>query len=976
MKNALYTALIIFVLTLASVTTAWTQTSCLSDGITFTTQEEIDNFPVNYPGCTEIGGGVFIVGSQIKNLHGLHQLEKINVILEIIDTEITDLIGLETLRFISGDLNLSSNHSITSLSGIENLEKISGHFYIINNNLLQSLAGFDSLKFTHEIQISQNPYLQEITGFGNLESISSDLVIYQNPSLVSINAFSKIRTVGSLKFWTNEKLVFINEFDSLEHVQYSILFIESPLLNYLPKFYNIVHVDHLSFNSLPLISDFSVFKNLESIRYFLTFREMESIVDISGLDKLKSVGYINISNNPNLESVDGLSGLEKLNNGRIYVRDNEKLRNIDGFSGLDSCSLIAIYGNPTLESIDGISNLIIDSNFFIISIYDNPLLVTCFWDNMCHLQEKLQPNYIKGNGNGCNYNDILINCGGGLVKVSLLVDEIGDCKAGLPIEVSNLFFANIKQGEFSFASSFQGGISDLFYLQKSPFSLNLSGFNLTLWDVCDNKITINPTQHGDTIFADFILQPLIDCPELTVDLGLPPAFRGCLVTSTMRVRTQNTGTVPAENVQVAVVLPFDLMELEAATPPPVAQSGDTLFFALGDLDIFEVADVNLTVRTRCDTFLLGHTICVEAFAEMDNPCPPDGPVGSIVHTTASCMGHDVVRFSLTNIGDEPTTAPHHYFIIEDEVVLMTDEFDLDVLESIHVDVDATGATFRMEATKLPDGTLTAAALEGCGGLTPGMITAFWLDRGLSNYDIGCRRVALAYDPNDKLAIPTGVGPAHLLAANRPIEYTIRFQNTGTDTAYRVLLTDILPSELDVNTFRPGYASHDYTWEIRGLDTLDVLFFPIALPDSAASQEGSQGFFTFSMDPKPDLPDGTLIQNTASIIFDFNPPIVTNTVFHTIGKLTVSIDQPQPHIGLWHLRGNPMSDHAVFWSPVAIQGVKQFELYDLMGRLVRQEAFSGDEYLFQRGMLRGGMYVFRIVDAQGRQFTGKIVLAEH
>lgn len=460
-----------------------------------------------------------------------------------------------------------------------------------------------------------------------------------------------------------------------------------------------------------------------------------------------------------------------------------------------------------------------------------------------------------------------------------------------------------------------------------------------------------------------------------MDLGLPPTFRGCLVPTDIRVRTQNTGTIPAENAQLSVVIPFDLMEVDAAIPPPVTQNGDTLFFTLGDLDVFEVSEVTLTVRTRCDTFLLGQTICIEAIAEMDNPCPPVLPFGSLVQTKATCLGNDTVRFTLTNIGDEPTTTPHHYFIIEDIVVLMSEEFQLGVNESFHVDVDATGSTFRMEATKLPDGTLTSAVLEGCGGLTPGLINAFWLDPGFSHYDIGCRQVTLAYDPNDKMAIPTGVGPEHLLAANRPIEYTIRFQNTGTDTAFRVLLTDILPPELDVNTFRPGYASHDYTWEIRGLDTLEVLFFPITLPDSAVSQEGSQGFFTFSMDQQPDLPVGSLIQNTASIIFDFNPPILTNTVFHTIGKLSVSIDHPQPQAGLWQLMGNPMGDHAMFWSTVAIPGAKRFELYDLMGRAIRQEVFYGDEYIFRRGMIHGGMYVFRLIDGEGRQFTGKIVLAE-
>ena len=43
--------------------------SCLPEGITFTTQEQIDNFQINYPGCTEIEGNVMIYGLEIDNIN-------------------------------------------------------------------------------------------------------------------------------------------------------------------------------------------------------------------------------------------------------------------------------------------------------------------------------------------------------------------------------------------------------------------------------------------------------------------------------------------------------------------------------------------------------------------------------------------------------------------------------------------------------------------------------------------------------------------------------------------------------------------------------------------------------------------------------------------------------------------------------------------------------------------------------------------
>jgi hypothetical protein len=47
------------------------QSPCLPEGIIFTTQEQIDNFQENYPGCTEIMGGVLVESATITNLDGL-----------------------------------------------------------------------------------------------------------------------------------------------------------------------------------------------------------------------------------------------------------------------------------------------------------------------------------------------------------------------------------------------------------------------------------------------------------------------------------------------------------------------------------------------------------------------------------------------------------------------------------------------------------------------------------------------------------------------------------------------------------------------------------------------------------------------------------------------------------------------------------------------------------------------------------------
>jgi len=110
-----------------------------------------------------------------------------------------------------------------------------------------------------------------------------------------------------------------------------------------------------------------------------------------------------------------------------------------------------------------------------------------------------------------------------------------------------------------------------------------------------------------------------------------------------------------------------------------------------------------------------------------------------------------------------------------------------------------------------------------------------------------------------------------------LEYTIRFQNTGNDTAFNVVLRDTLDKKLDWTTFRPVVSSHPYETLLNSKDgAVEFSFRDILLPDSTTNEPLSHGFITYKITPQQGLPEHTFIENTASIYFDFNPPIVTNT----------------------------------------------------------------------------------------------------
>jgi len=121
--------------------------SCLPDGITFTSQSQIDSFPINYPNCTEIEGDViFPYPNTVSSLQGLNSISSIGGELLISDcNDITTLEGLNNIQSIGGALSIISNDNLLNLSALQNLRTIGGGLTISWNYRLKSLSGIDSI---------------------------------------------------------------------------------------------------------------------------------------------------------------------------------------------------------------------------------------------------------------------------------------------------------------------------------------------------------------------------------------------------------------------------------------------------------------------------------------------------------------------------------------------------------------------------------------------------------------------------------------------------------------------------------------------------------------------------------------------------------------------------------------------------------------------------------------------------------------
>ena len=172
--------------------------SCLPQGITFSTQSQIDSFPTNYPNCTQIEGDVTISGTDITNLNGLSVLTSIGGDLNIVSNPfLISLTGLEKVISIVGWLYIVNNSSLTSLTGLDSLTSIGGNLDIVNTIALTSLTGLEKLtSIGGGLEISDNNALTSLAGLDNLTSIGGNLYIFYNYALTSLTGLKKVNTIG------------------------------------------------------------------------------------------------------------------------------------------------------------------------------------------------------------------------------------------------------------------------------------------------------------------------------------------------------------------------------------------------------------------------------------------------------------------------------------------------------------------------------------------------------------------------------------------------------------------------------------------------------------------------------------------------------------------------------------------------------------------------------------------------------------
>jgi uncharacterized repeat protein (TIGR01451 family) len=502
------------------------------------------------------------------------------------------------------------------------------------------------------------------------------------------------------------------------------------------------------------------------------------------------------------------------------------------------------------------------------------------------------------------------------------------------------------------------------------------------WEACEDTIVVNTLNLIDTVMVDFSLQPIGNtCPAMFVETGLPSFIRRCNQ-FIVPINYFNYGNKTAENTKIQFVYPSNSdVSIDSFSSAPNSINGDTIIFDLGNVDALEGGVLKVYLQAPCDSFsFINNVICLSSNIYSTNECPLSAQPFANITVDAQCVQDSFVRYIIENIGSGDMSLPSQYHLYQNGVNVQNGTFLLQNGETFFFDYpikDSSIMHFSAEqSSDYPGISKPAIDIFGCGVefhfWNPNFFPINDLDPKL---DIECRQVIASCDPNLKTGFPIGVGVEHLIEANQPLEYVIDFQNTGTDTAFLVVLRDALPPQLDISSFKAGPSSHPYTWEITDNNQLEFRFSPIALPDTAHNFSASSGWVEFTINQIADLPVGTRIENFAAIYFDQNSPVITATDYHTIGKImSVNIDeQIIKKQTQWQILGNPTVNKAIFTNPKALDGEHLFQLLDVQGKLIRSEVFLGNRFEFERKQIPTGVYFFKILDEKGGVASGKIVV---
>ncbi|HXC07171.1 MAG TPA: T9SS type A sorting domain-containing protein, partial [Bacteroidia bacterium] len=260
----------------------------------------------------------------------------------------------------------------------------------------------------------------------------------------------------------------------------------------------------------------------------------------------------------------------------------------------------------------------------------------------------------------------------------------------------------------------------------------------------------------------------------------------------------------------------------------------------------------------------------------------------------------------------------------------------------------------------------------------------------SNNSSDCHNISSSLDPNERLVASQqfktkGYVTAETILPGDNLEYLVSFQNTGTNAAVNITVTDSLSPLLDLSTIQPISASAPYTYSVGANGLVQWHFSNIMLPDSSKNKAGSVGFIRYKIGQKVGNPSGAVIRSRSSIVFDLNKPVLTNATVNTLMLATGEVTLPANTSGT-RIYPNPSegSTNLEINTNLVKAGIDvQCNIYNSLGQSINIliipantiHASGGNTFTYplECGYLGQGIYFYNVRNGDRNLGSGKMII---
>jgi uncharacterized repeat protein (TIGR01451 family) len=851
---------------------------------------------------TAIGGDLEIRGNDaLTNISGLSNLTSIGGDFLIDGTaSLTNIDGLSNLGSIDGGLWINDNNALTNVDGLSNLAFIGWHLIITDNNAVMNINGLANITSTvGNLIITDNASLLNLDGLSNLTSTGGNLILHDNGALENIDGLSNLASIGAnFDITNNDVLTNIDGLSNLGSIGVHFLMQSNYALPNLDGLSSLTSIGGNLRMENTALANIDGLSNLTSVGGILNIYSNSALTNINGLSSLTSASErLEIHWNGALTNIDGLSNMTFIN-GHLLIESNSNLSNVDGLSNLNYIGeYLEIYSNNALLDIDGLFNLTSIGGDLDI-VWNQALTDCCGVQNLISTSGAISGETSLGfNTSPCNNENAILEAVCGL-SIKIFNDINQDC-INDEIGIANRQLI-IQPGDF-IGQTDMAGYWSLDYLPSGDYTVTIdtsSTWSPTCPITQSFTVTDTSEETAETISFGLVSTEPCTAPDISIHM---PFMRPCFQEQRIYVQACNTNDATGALEDAYVVLELDPLLTPTSSLIPYTDLGNHMYqFDIGTLNPGICSSFWMETTLSCDAEL-GQGLCMEAnlfpaadcvFDDIPNPFPSGTAACETVWDLSSLVveaycENDSVFFQITNIGsgDMSCFSPVRIYINGNPIML--DSVQLASGEITIFAFDGNGQSWRLETDQHPlhpGNSQPNAMIEGCGGSIAtflSFVNTMYMDDADPVVDIYCGIVTGSYDPNDKTGFPLGVNESNDILPNQQMEYLIRFQNTGTDTAFTVVIRDTLSTDFDIFSVQSGVSSHAYDFTINDSRAMEWTFNNILLVDSFTNEPGSHGFIKFTVNQIPDLLEQTILENTAAIYFDFNDPIITNTSQHSI-----------------------------------------------------------------------------------------------